>query len=622
MFRSHVSRVLTLLALVGASLTLPALGLAPAAHAAGPPLPSTVTADSLPTVQINGVVWKQVIVGNTVYAGGEFTSARPAGAAPGTSTVPRSNLLAYDIRTGVMITSFAPTFNGRVNDLAVTPDGSKLIAVGTFTTVERPDPQPGRGLQPAQRHPEHHGRPRPQRRGQLGRRDQLHPLLRRLLLRGQQRPPAAHRCGLAPRTGALLPLHRPGRRRPGAVASWSRPTAGSVVLPRQLHLGRRLDNPGYGLCRASTPSPARCCRCPVNSVFRDAGPNSGVLRLASDGTSFYGVGWALRRRRQRRGHLRRPTGPTAPSSASRTATATPTTWRRSATSSTPPATSTTAATAAASRRPTPGRSGTPPPGRKSVQGTNTARHLRLPRPPGHAAPRPAELASPTPRAGTYTGKGQATWTVTGNTQYVLYGGEFPRSTAPASRAWSASRSAPSRPTSRAPARSPAASLRARPCELRAGQGPGDLARAVGPRRHQPDLPGLPRRHLAPRSTRPTQSARQWNGKPMTFTDTGLTPGTTSSTPSARPTRRQPAQLRPGSRRPSPARNQLGTYARRARRRGQEVLAARRDQRQRRRRLGRHRQHHGRHRRHPRHAPARCSTAPTRPPPSTAPPTAW
>ena len=26
--------------------------------------------------------------------------------------------------------------------------------------------------------------------------------------------------------------------------------------------------------------------------------------------------------------------------------------------------------------------------------------------------------------GTYTGKGQATWTVTGNSQYVVYGGEF------------------------------------------------------------------------------------------------------------------------------------------------------------------------------------------------------
>ena len=40
--------------------------------------PATVSADGLPTTQINGVAWSQVVVGNTVYVGGEFTSARPA----------------------------------------------------------------------------------------------------------------------------------------------------------------------------------------------------------------------------------------------------------------------------------------------------------------------------------------------------------------------------------------------------------------------------------------------------------------------------------------------------------------------------------------------------------------
>jgi hypothetical protein len=49
-------------------------------------LPATVSSDALPTAQINGVVWTQVIVGKTVYVGGEFTTARPAGALPGKST--------------------------------------------------------------------------------------------------------------------------------------------------------------------------------------------------------------------------------------------------------------------------------------------------------------------------------------------------------------------------------------------------------------------------------------------------------------------------------------------------------------------------------------------------------
>ena len=46
------------------------------------------------------MVWSQAIVGNTVYAGGSFQNARPAGAAPGTNLVPRTHLLAFDITTG------------------------------------------------------------------------------------------------------------------------------------------------------------------------------------------------------------------------------------------------------------------------------------------------------------------------------------------------------------------------------------------------------------------------------------------------------------------------------------------------------------------------------------------
>jgi PKD repeat protein len=96
---------------------------------------STVTADPLPTVQIDsGVVWSQVIVGNTVYAGGSFSNARPAGAAAGTSLMPRSNLLAYDINTGVA-TSFAPTVNGQIKTVAASPDGSTLYVGGTFSQV-------------------------------------------------------------------------------------------------------------------------------------------------------------------------------------------------------------------------------------------------------------------------------------------------------------------------------------------------------------------------------------------------------------------------------------------------------------------------------------------------------
>ena len=98
-----------------------------------PSIPATVSADALPTVQVDGVVWAQAVVGNRVYAGGRFTTARPAGAAPGTNTTPRGNLLAYDITTGALVTSFAPTLNGQVLAVTPSPDGSRIYVGGEFT---------------------------------------------------------------------------------------------------------------------------------------------------------------------------------------------------------------------------------------------------------------------------------------------------------------------------------------------------------------------------------------------------------------------------------------------------------------------------------------------------------
>ena len=101
-----------------------------------PETPATVTADALPTAQIDGVVWSQAIAGNRVYAGGSFTSARPAGAAAGTGNVTRNNLLAYDITTGALIDDFAPSLNGQARAVAVSPDKTRIYVGGSFTTVD------------------------------------------------------------------------------------------------------------------------------------------------------------------------------------------------------------------------------------------------------------------------------------------------------------------------------------------------------------------------------------------------------------------------------------------------------------------------------------------------------
>ena len=100
-------------------------------------LPATVSADALPTVQINGVAWSQVTVGNTVYVTGSFSQARPAGVAVGgAGSVARSNLLAYDITTGKLITTFNHSLNGQGLAIVASPNGSTVYVVGDFTKVD------------------------------------------------------------------------------------------------------------------------------------------------------------------------------------------------------------------------------------------------------------------------------------------------------------------------------------------------------------------------------------------------------------------------------------------------------------------------------------------------------
>ncbi|MCW2527766.1 MAG: hypothetical protein JWM76_2626 [Pseudonocardiales bacterium] len=137
--RSHNGGNVALIAVFALiiGLAVPFFGLASASADTAPPvgLPTTVSADGLPTAQINGIVWSQVVIGNTVYAGGSFTTARPAGAAAGTSEVSRKNLLAFNINTGVLINSFNEPLSAQAKVVAKSPDGSRLYVGGDFTTV-------------------------------------------------------------------------------------------------------------------------------------------------------------------------------------------------------------------------------------------------------------------------------------------------------------------------------------------------------------------------------------------------------------------------------------------------------------------------------------------------------
>ncbi len=137
-WRTRAIAVVAAFPLALSALVAPAFGPAPAAAAAAAedpaPSPQTVSSDPLPAPQINGVVWAQVIVGDTVYVGGEFTKARPAGAAAGTNEVTRTHLLAFDVTTGELL-PWAPTLNAKVRTLAASPDGTRVYVGGDFTSV-------------------------------------------------------------------------------------------------------------------------------------------------------------------------------------------------------------------------------------------------------------------------------------------------------------------------------------------------------------------------------------------------------------------------------------------------------------------------------------------------------
>ena len=93
------------------------------------------TAAPLPTAQIDGVAWGQLVVGDVVYVVGDFQAARPAGAPKGQQEVPRSNILAYDIHSGEIIEDFTPTLNGAGRSLALSEDGKTLYVAGEFDQV-------------------------------------------------------------------------------------------------------------------------------------------------------------------------------------------------------------------------------------------------------------------------------------------------------------------------------------------------------------------------------------------------------------------------------------------------------------------------------------------------------
>jgi PKD repeat protein len=251
--------------------------------------PSTVSTDALPTPQINGVVWSQVVVGNVDYVAGNFTSARPAGSAAGTNETPRSYLLAYDVTTGALL-SWAPTVNAQVRALSVSPDKTRLYAVGDFTTVngvtrnriaafDLPSATLDTAFHPSSNNSIY---------AIASTNDTVFFGGTFSAVAGQTRVGTAAVSSANGTPTAWNPILGNGR----AYAMVVSPDASKVIIGGAFTTMNGQANPGYGLGAVDTATGASL-PFGVNNLVRDGGVNAAIFSMTSDGDSVYGTGYVF-----------------------------------------------------------------------------------------------------------------------------------------------------------------------------------------------------------------------------------------------------------------------------------------------------------------------------------------
>ena len=256
---------------------------------ADPKTPVTVSSDALPTAQLDGVAWQQVVVGDTVYVAGKFTKARPAGAAAGSQTVTRNNVLAYRLSTGELL-PFSANLNGQALAIAASPDGSRIYVGGEFTSVNGQARSRIVALNAADGSVISSFNPK------------VGATVRALATAGD----TVYAGGIFSNVGSVsrsrLAAFRAGD---GALLPWNPKTDNRVnalvVSPdgRQVVIGGAFstlngsNRPGFGLGRVDAVTGANLSL-GVNNTVRNAGNDAAILSLSSDGTNFYGTGYIYR----------------------------------------------------------------------------------------------------------------------------------------------------------------------------------------------------------------------------------------------------------------------------------------------------------------------------------------
>ena len=249
-------------------------------------VPTTVSADALPTAQMNGVGWQQTILNGTVYVVGDFSAARPAGAAPGVNEVPRHNILAYDLQTGQLVSGFHPQLNAEARAVTSSPNGSVLYVGGSFTTVDGTkanrivalDPRTGARISSFKVSAD------ASVRAIAASSDTVWLGGAFSKVNGQ---PRSHLAAVKAADGSLRPFAPTTNARVNALAL--SPDRTKLVVGGAFTQLNGSDHPGYGL-GAVDSSTGSSLPFPVNDTIRDAGSNASITSLTSDGTNVYGTG--------------------------------------------------------------------------------------------------------------------------------------------------------------------------------------------------------------------------------------------------------------------------------------------------------------------------------------------
>jgi PKD repeat protein len=282
-----------IVSLLAAVLSLGALtAFVPAATAdTAPPAAGaleTVSTDALPAPQIDGVVWDQVVIGNVVYVGGDFTTARPPGSKAGENTVPRSNFLAYDLVTGDLITTFAPAFNAQVRALAASPDGTRLYAAGSFTSVDGRTRYRVAAFDVATGSLVTSFNPTVNSRVNAIVATDATVYLGGIFssVQKQTRPGLA---ALAAATGAIQPF-APAPAGGEVRALALDPSASELVVGGSFTTLNGSSDPGYGLASVDATT-GELRPFAVNSIVRNGGAEAAITSLVGDATGVYGTGY-------------------------------------------------------------------------------------------------------------------------------------------------------------------------------------------------------------------------------------------------------------------------------------------------------------------------------------------